>query len=273
MIDGQLSKTVSVNSRGLNYGDGLFETINVVNGFPEFLDRHLERLRVDCDRVQIICDFDAVRQDILSILSHATESRHVVKVLVTRAASGRGYKPGFGLSASRIVLLDTLPAANNNYIQSGVKLKLCNHRIGINTDLAGIKHLSRLENVMARSEWTDSDIAEGLVMDSVGHVIEGTMSNVFLVQQGELQTPSLARCGVAGIIRGVILEQIAPQLGLKTRIKDIYLKDVLSADELFICNSLIGIWPVVAIGCHHKSIGTLTRTIQHSLTERASARA
>ncbi|MEH6556796.1 MAG: aminodeoxychorismate lyase [Oceanicoccus sp.] len=273
LINGQLSKTVSINSRGLNYGDGLFETINVVNGFPEFLDRHLERLRVDCDRLQIDCDLDAVRQDILSILGHASGSKHVVKVLITRAASGRGYKPVFGLSADRIVLLDTLPVANNNYIQSGVKLKLCNHRIGINTDLAGIKHLSRLENVMARSEWTDSNTAEGLVMDSVGHVIEGTMSNVFLVQRGELQTPSLARCGVAGIIRGVILEQIAPQLGLKTQVKDIYLKDILAADELFICNSLIGIWPVVAIGCHHKSIGKLTRTIQHSLTNRASERA
>ena len=123
---------------------------------------------------------------------------------------------------------------------------------------------------MARSEWGSPDIAEGLVMDTAGHIVEGTMSNVFLVQQGELQTPALNRCGVAGIIRRVILEHIAPQLDLKPRVKDVYLKDVFAAEELFVCNSLIGIWPVVAIGCHHKPIGTLTRAIQNSLLNRVS---
>lgn len=273
LVNGHLSQTVSINSRGLHYGDGLFETIHVVDRCPEFLDLHLERLTVDSNRLRLSCDLDAVRQDIFSILKHAHGIRHVIKVLVTRAESGRGYNPGVGLTDNRIVLLDTLPAADNSNSLSGVRLKLCDHRIGINTSLAGIKHLSRLENVMARSEWNCSEIAEGLVMDSAGHVVEGTMSNVFLVRQGELQTPSLNRCGVAGIIRRVILEKIAPQMGLKTRVKDVYLKDILAAEELFICNSVIGIWPVVAIGCHHKAIGELTGAIQNSLIERAAERA
>ena len=268
LVNGLFSESISINSRGLSYGDGLFETISIINGCPEFIEFHLERLSSDCDRLRISCDINAIRQDIFSLLKHADGNRHVIKVLVTRAESGRGYKPTFDLAADRIVILDVLAISDRRHSQLGVKLKLCNHRLGINADLAGIKHLSRLENVMARSEWSSLDIVEGLVMDSAGHVVEGTMSNVFLVKDGELQTPALHRCGVAGIMRRVILDQIAPSLQIKTRVKDLYLKDVFASEELFMCNSLIGIWPVVAIGCHHKTIGKLTRSIQGSLANK-----
>jgi 4-amino-4-deoxychorismate lyase len=252
LVNGLFSESISINSRGLSYGDGLFETISIVNGSPEFIDFHLERLSSDCDRLRISCDINAIRRDIFSLLKHADGNRHVIKVLVTRAESGRGYKPTFDIVADRIVILDALAISDIRHSQLGVKLKLCNHRLGINADLAGIKHLSRLENVMARSEWSSLDIVEGLVMDSAG----------------ELQTPALHRCGVAGIMRRVILDQIAPSLQIKTRVKDLYLKDVFASEELFMCNSLIGIWPVVAIGCHHKTIGKLTRSIQGSLANK-----
>lgn len=272
LVNGRVSQTIGVTNRGLNYGDGLFETIKVVDGHPEFFDLHMCRLKADCDRMRIACDLAAVRDDVARIIQDFPRNNHVIKVIVARGESGRGYKPSFRQAADRIVLLDTLPTAATKNEQAGVKVKLCDHRIGINNDLAGIKHLSRLENVVARSEWSNSEIAEGLVMDSSGHIVEGTMSNLFLVRHGELVTPSLQRCGVAGIIRQVILEVIAPQLGLKPRVKDIVLSDLYAAQELFICNSIIGIWPVVNVGCHHKVIGKLTRKIQKMLISKASER-
>jgi 4-amino-4-deoxychorismate lyase len=136
----------------------------------------------------------------------------------------------------------------------GVAVRLCNTRLAINPVLAGIKHLSRLENVLARNEWHDSTIVEGLMMDTAGHLVEGTMSNIFVLSGGRLITPALTRCGVEGIIRQIIIEQLAPALSIPLVIRDMDISDVIKADSVFICNSLIGICPVRNIGCHHKRI-------------------
>ena len=112
--------------------------------------------------------------------------------------------------------------------------------------LADVKHLNRLENVLARAEWSDAAVAEGLLLDQTEHAIGGTMSNLFVVENNTLITPDLSRCGVAGVTRARVID-LAQQAGVACRVEAVSLQRVLDADAMFVVNSLIGLWPVARL--------------------------
>lgn len=262
LIDSQAIDHINVDNRGLAYGDGVFETMKVANNTIELFDLHLERLQHGCERLAIGVDIEALRADIALLLSANDARLGVIKVIITRRSTGRGYKAALNLKGHRIVSIEPLVSSYSYEQERGVALRLCGTRLGINPRLAGIKHLARLENVIARSEWDDPSIAEGLMLDTDGRLIEGTMSNIFLVKQGVLYTPDLQRCGVEGVVRRYIMESVAPSLDLHIKVKDLSLDDVYQSEELFICNSLIGVLPVIALGCHLKSVGVVSKQVQ-----------
>lgn len=267
LVNGVATQFVPVNDRGLSYGDGVYETILVRNSFPEFLPQHLQRLQTACKRLALSCDMDVLSQEISDLIKQSSESlqlKSVIKIILTRGPSARGYKIYPGLKTTRIVSLDTAPLYDFDP-RDGVSVCLCNTSISINPALAGIKHLSRLENVLARNEWRDSKIAEGLMMDEAGHLVEGTMSNIFLLHQGRLKTPALSRCGVEGVMRKVVIEHLAPLLSIPVDICDMNVNDLVNAESAFITNSLIGIWPVTSIGCHRKDIDEKLVALQLAL--------
>ena len=265
LVNGHYSNSVSVENRGLAYGDGVFETIRLERGQAVFLDRHLRRLQRACDRLRIRCDCAVIRDDLDRLLSAGEYRCGVIKITVTRGSSGRGYGADFCAASQRIVSVQAVDIDNTRQQHQGVVTRLCDTRLSINPQLAGLKHLCRLENVLARSEWSDADIAEGLMLDTDGRLIEGTASNLFLVRDNKLSTASLHRCGVDGVTRQVIIEQLLPSLGLACDIADLAVDDVYRADEMFLCNSLMGVWPVIAIGCHKKRIGSVTIAVQQAL--------
>jgi 4-amino-4-deoxychorismate lyase len=241
-IDGASVDVIEATDRGLQYGDGLFETIAVLQGKPQLWSRHMDRLRAGCRRLAL----PLPSSDLL--LQEATEEigladRAVLKILITRGSGGRGYRPPSIAAMRRIVAVYPWPAYPSSYWTDGVCLRYCRTPLGMNAALAGMKHLNRLEQVLARAEWTDPDIAEGLMLDTSGNLIEGTMSNLFLWRRGELLTPELSRCGVAGVMRGFVLDK-ASALGLKTRIERLLPSDLEQAEAVFLSNSVVGIWPV-----------------------------
>jgi 4-amino-4-deoxychorismate lyase len=130
--------------------------------------------------------------------------------------------------------------------------------------LAGLKHLNRLEQVMARAEWRD-EYAEGLMRDTEGLVIEGTMSNLFLVHEGVLVTPDLSQSGVAGVMRAAVLD-LAAALGIPSAVRQVTTAMVEGAQELFLTNSLIGLWPVTRLETHNHVVGKITQTLQEALS-------
>jgi 4-amino-4-deoxychorismate lyase len=265
LVNSQFSDAVSVNNRGLAFADGLFETIKIAAGQTEFLSLHLQRLQRGCERLKIACDVALLQRDISQLLSTEEFADGVLKVTVTRAFSGRGYRPDAAAGSDRIV---TFSRAEHDYAgqqRSGVSVRVCDTRLAINPMLAGIKHLARLENVLARAEWSDDSIAEGLLLDIDGRVVEGSMSNLFLRCGQQLVTPSLHRCGVEGIIRQLIIERLCPSLGIEVAVSDVDLADVYNADELFVCNSLIGLWPITSIAGDVKAVGETTRKLQQAL--------
>ena len=245
LIDGRPAAAVAADDRGLHYGDGLFETLAVRDGRPRFWARHWRRLGAGCERLGLERpDEAAVRAEIGRLA--AGHARRVVKLLLTRGSGPRGYRPPPAARPRRILLAADWPEHPSAHAREGVELHLCRTRLGRNPALAGLKHCNRLEQVLARREW-DGAAAEGLMLDTGDRVVAGTMSNVFLVAGGALRTPRLDQCGVAGVVRELILERAA-ELGLEAREERLGLGDMQAADGLFLCNAVIGIWPVRRFG-------------------------
>ena len=258
-VDGQPADSVPLKDRGLAYGDGLFETVAVKAGQPVLLERHLQRLSEGCRRLALVADPALVRNEVLAYATALGDG--VLKLILTRGDSLRGYGINPGAPVRRL-LQGSAPAA---YPQAhgidGIRLFPCATRLSEQPLLAGLKHLNRLEQVIARAEWQDDEHAEGLMLDISGRVIEGVFSNLFLVHNGMLLTADLKRCGVAGVMRAEILAQ-AHALGTPVVVADISLEQLQRADEVFVCNSVYGIWPVRGCAAMSWPVGPLTRKLQ-----------
>ncbi len=258
-IDGLPMTAVNLQNRGLAYGDGLFETIAVRAGRPSLLERHLQRLALGCQRLAIPLELAQVRDELLRFSSLLGDG--VAKLVLTRGDSLRGYAPAADAPARRILLGAPPPTYPARHAEHGVRLHACRTRLSEQPLLAGLKHLNRLEQVLARAEWQDTEHAEGLMLDQHGRVIEGVFSNLFLVRDGGLLTASLERCGVAGVMRAALLDE-AVRLGLDVQVGDLALVDLERADEVFLCNSLYGIWPVTGHAASSWPVGPVTRRLQ-----------
>jgi len=258
-VDGLPADALSLKDRGLAYGDGLFETIAVRGGQPLLLDRHLMRLADGCARLAIAADIEQVRHELQSYATAMGEG--VLKLILTRGDGLRGYAPDPSAQGRRILQGNPPAAYPAAHAEQGVRLFPCSTRLSRQPLLAGLKHLNRLEQVIARAEWQDSEHAEGLMLDQAGRVIEGVFSNLFLVRDGVLITADLKRCGVAGVMRAEILFQ-AESLGIPVQITDIPLEQLQWADEVFVCNSVYGVWPVRACAALSWPVGPLTRKLQ-----------
>jgi 4-amino-4-deoxychorismate lyase len=264
LINGQPGDSVKVQDRGLAYGDGVFRTLAVSDGKPEFWLKHMAKLVADCGALGIAApDAAVLAADARALLQGTGQA--VLKIIVTRGTGGRGYKPPDAATPTRIVMRAPWPAYAPEMATAGVVVRLCDTRLGLQPRLAGVKHLNRLEQVLARGEWSDPEISEGLMQDSDGRVIEGVMSNLFVVKDGEVTTPDLTRCGVGGVMRGLLLES--------ARIADLTLSEVRGADELFLTNSLIGLWPVRQFDGKAYEIGPVTQRWAAALVKlRAASR-
>lgn len=264
LIDGRPGTSIPVLDRGLQYGDGVFETIAVVNGRPLCLDAHLHRLDSGCRALGIPApDSRSVSTEAVQVA--AGEARAVLKITLTRGTGGRGYQPPPEPVATRIVSLHPWPDYPPHFRSQGIDAIFCRIAMALQPALAGIKHLNRLEQVLARSEVSGTGCAEGFVADTTGAIVEGTMSNVFLRQDRLLLTPDLQQCGVMGIVRAEILKR-AGAMGLETRVRRIERTDVLAADEVFFTNSVIGIWPVRRAGDHEFAAADVALRLAHALT-------
>lgn len=255
--------------RGLQYGDGLFETMAVHDGRIPWLAYHLRRLRIGCARLRITPPKTVELRRELARLA-AGQSRAILKLIVTRGIGGRGYRPDPAAPGRHILQRHPWPAHANGRAHEGIRLRICRTRLAINPALAGLKHLNRLEQVLAQMEWRDDRrYQEGLMLDWQDRVIEGTMSNLFIVRSGCLSTPDLTDSGVAGVMREIILEAAAQQ-GIPCRVTALVLPDIAQAEEVFVCNSVIGIWPVVALSRQRYPLGPITRQLANAVDVRAA---
>lgn len=275
-INGVIDKLVSPLDRGFTYGDGVFETCCMINAKIPLWALHSERLMMSCKKLSIPVTCDEVHDflaQLVSQIAHEDLISAVLKIIITRGQGGRGY--GLPDNIKPTICIGIFPPANYpeyNY-SKGVSVRVCAQRLGCNASLAGLKHLNRLEHVLARAEWKNDKFTEGLLFDTNNNLIEATMSNIFIVKQGSLFTPDLSEAGVAGVMRKLIIDELAPQLNLSVSIKKLSHHDLLSANEIFLCNSVFGVWPVICVfdqQDHFFKVGENTAALQKAFTRRLS---
>jgi 4-amino-4-deoxychorismate lyase len=246
-INGRKRASVDARDRGLQYGDGIFETMRVRRGRIRLLEYHLQRLDAGCGRLAIAApSLAALRRELAQIAALRREA--VLKLIVTRGSGQRGYRPTGRERCTRIAALHGLSRAVLRGAAVPARVRLCSTPLGLNPSLAGLKTLNRLESVLARSEWNDERIWEGLMRDVDGNIVCGSMSNLFLRRGSTLVTPVLDRCGVAGVMRRWILET-AGGLSLRTAERRVSWSDLGEADEVFMSNAVVGV----------KSVGSIER--------------
>jgi 4-amino-4-deoxychorismate lyase len=260
-VDGQPQDAVPVTDRGLHYGDGLFETVLIDRGRAPAWEWHLERLSRGCRVLRLpappIAALEADRDGLCAL----GPSQAVLKIILTVGGEGRGYARPRPCAWRRILSLMPAPEWPLAEYRAGIRVRWCRQLWFPDPTLSGIKHLNRLTQVRARAEWDDPHIAEGLLRDPEGNVVGGTMSNLFVVRDGVLLTPDLARCGVTGTLRAQVMAIAAAQ-GRPVRETTLSIQDCLEADELFLCNAIRGIRPIRALGARSFRAGTMTRMLQ-----------
>ena len=256
LVDGAPADTVSADDRGLAYGDGLFETIRFVAGVAPLWARHMRRLAHGCERLRLPPpDPGRLLQESLHVCEGLVQA--VVRITLTRGIGERGYAMPAAPRCTRIVASFPLPAMAAAAYADGIRLHLCDTRLSEQPRLAGLKHLNRLEQVMARAEWSNPAVAEGLLCDTHGRAISAVSANLFAVVDGVPVTPSLERCGVAGVARAEVLAALP-----RARVRDLPLDECLRASELFLSSSVRGILPVQAAGDNVYGPGPVTRAMQ-----------
>jgi 4-amino-4-deoxychorismate lyase len=244
-INGRRRTTIDCRDRGLQYGDGVFETMRVRGRQIRLLELHLDRLYRSCRTLKI----QAPRRLLLRReLAGIAGRRHdgILKLIITRGSGPRGYRPTGNERCMRIASLHALTRGAAKAGAAPVRLRVCTTVLGSNPKLAGLKTLNRLDSVLARAEWRDARIWEGLMRDAEGNFVCGTMSNLFLRRGDVLTTPVLDRCGVAGVMRRWIVQR-ARALNLRILERRVRRPDLESADEVFMCNAVAGIRSVGSI--------------------------
>lgn len=264
LINGEPKHSIEITDRGLQYGDGLFETIEVKQHQPVFLKQHLERLKAGCQVLKIPYPDTSLLLDEIHLVSKASD-RGVLKIILTRGSGGRGYRQPNVLNPTRIIVLHPFPDYPEDYSTRGIKARFCTTRLGLNPLLAGLKHNNRLEQVLARAEWQD-EFQEGLMLNLHEHVIEGTMSNLFIINGQKIYTPEITVSGVKGVMRQIIIN-IARLCDIPVYETLLTVEDIQHADELFVSNSVVGIWPVNALGNKTYPVGQLTQKIISQLAD------
>lgn len=254
-VNGHETMALSAADRGLQYGDGLFETLRIQSGRPRFAPLHWQRLQQGCERLQIGgVDFAGLNAQLREAAVGVEFG--MAKVIVTRGvAEQRGYAPARGSVPTQIIsvtaALDAWPTT--------ARCEFSAVMLGENPLLAGMKHLNRLENVLARAAMP-AQCEEVLLSNAYGNVVCGSSSNVFAVKSGVLLTPRVDRCGVAGVMRRVVMRE-ARAAGVEVVEETLLPRDLLGADELFLTNARVGVWPVARLQQQSLAAGAITAAL------------
>jgi 4-amino-4-deoxychorismate lyase len=266
LINGEKKETISIFDRGLQYGDGLFETMAVRHRKIPLWDSHWERLTRGCEQLSISTPNKEILEKEIDILCNdKDENQFIIKLIVTRGVGERGYRFSGAQNVTRILSSHPLPDYPMSYQSDGVAVRYCDTTLSANKKLAGIKHLNRLEQVLARNEWDTDEYQEGLMLSAQGLVIDGTMSNIFAVKDNMVFTPDLSICGVSGVMRKTVIK-LSKNLGFPVYEKTFTKSELEDADELFLTNSIFGIWPIIKIAkTQFTKIGVVTKQLQEEL--------
>ncbi|WP_045825389.1 aminodeoxychorismate lyase [Teredinibacter turnerae] len=242
-------------NRGFHYADGVFETLRVESGRLPLFDFHLVRLRRGCEHLGLVLADVFAEQ--LSAFTQAVRQRGesgVAKLTVYRAAAARGNYSGLNSTAE--LLFQFTPSSvviDGQWVAPPVRLKTVSYRLYPNPQLAGIKHLNRLDYALATKNFSAELNCEALLLDPEDCVVETPHHNIFCLRGHRLMTPHLDKSGVAGVMRELILGLGKKIDGVDIQVCSLPFEQLLASDAVFLCNALRGIVPVA--GCDRVAFG------------------
>ena len=243
LINGTFQK-ISPFDRAFQYGDGIFRTFVVENKKPVHWKHHYKKIVDDCIAMKITPPKEKdLLSDIRSLFKSKTKS--VGKFIISRGTSERGYKFNEDIKHNRFLIKTKMPSYPKEYFEIGVNLYVCKQKLNPSI-LSGVKHLNRLENIMARQEWEGDQYADGILLNQNGYVIECISSNIFMRIGKIIYTPKITHVGIKGVTRELILK-VSAGLGFKIKEATFTLNKLLASDEVFITNSLFGVLQVKKI--------------------------
>ncbi len=252
-LNGKEVDGLSLTDRGLHYGDGFFSTVAVLSGKALLWNFHLERVLSHAKRLNLKLDVSRLEQEVYAFLKTHVEQqgeshRQVLKMVITREESGRGYHWGDNLGCNILLQLFEYPgyAQLEQLRVQGLKLTICETRLSHGSLTAGLKLLGRIEQVLGSGELDKKQFDEGLMLDAGDHVVEGCSSNLVMLKNGHLKSPNLDRCGIEGVMKAYIFKS-CESLGYQFTSTDIKLGDLEQTDAIFMTNALWGLCPVQSI--------------------------
>lgn len=270
MINDVFVDQLDVKDRGLAFGDGVFETLLLSDGRTPLLQLHLDRLEAGCAQLAIPLPRKHVQTSLQRFLAALPrDATAIIKLIATRGVGGQGYRPP-GIEESHPSLIwQCLPLQDTRHLaQGGVGLHLCRLPIYPNPHLAGLKHLNRLDYVLAAQELPQTPGIQGLLLDSKGNLLEAIHHNLFFVKNRVLMTPRMSESGVKGVLRRLIVESLAATCSIPVREDDFPLEALAQADEVFLTNAVRGIWPVKQFQEKHwQAPGAITMQLQSLVEE------
>lgn len=245
IVNGQAQQHIAIADRAVQYGDGCFTTIAFKNGCLEFLDAHIQRLKLACDRLYIqFNEWAELETCLIESLKNVDDC--VVKIIISRGQGGRGYSPEGAHSTSYILTHHAYPSHYNQWQKDGIKLTHSSIQLARQPLLAGIKHLNRLEQVLVKQALATTAYDDAVVCDTEQNIVETSVGNLFWYQSNTWYTPDLSYAGVEGVMRNQVVAILNENNINQQQIVSVF--DVLEdAEEVFVCNSLMGIVPVTCV--------------------------
>ncbi|CAM2787642.1 aminodeoxychorismate lyase [Vibrio rarus] len=262
-INGELQDTILASDRSFNYGDGGFTTMKTCDGQAIHWSLHVQRMQSCLQLLHIPCpNWDNVRLWV-ETAAHA-QGDGGIKLHISRGSGGRGYSP-LGADEPQVTISNfAYPSHYTDWQRHGIELGVAQPRLGLNPLLAGHKHNNRLEQVLIKADLERQGYSDGIVLDLNHHVVETSMANLFWVKDGTLYTPSLELCGVSGVMRRLVIAA-AEASSLTVQYGHFVMQDILDADEVFMCNSLLGIAPIIKIEYKTFAVGIIARDFQERI--------
>jgi 4-amino-4-deoxychorismate lyase len=268
---GQAIGHVSISDRGFQYGDGLFETVAMRNGEPRLWQYHIDRLTRGCQILGIKMPSDEeLSEGLFQALQNADVpmTRAGVKIIVSAGPGLRGYAREIATSPTVLFRAFLSEPLKPEFYKAGIDTVICKTRLASGSATAGLKTLNRLEQVLARSEFTTTDVFEGLTLDAEDNIICGTMSNVFFVSDNSISTPAMDRCGVEGVMRRHVIETLGSK-GISVTIEPHPINKLECSDEVFLSNSQFGVLPVKSCTDVKWPVGEVTHELMAMLADSA----
>lgn len=262
-LDGRAADSVPGDDRGLTLGDGHFTTMLVQGGQVALWPRHLARLTeantrlgfAQPDWVEVKAEIDA---------ACANVELACLRLTFTRGSAGRGYQGAWQVMPRRLMSLSPFPHHYRQWQEQGIAAELATTCLATGGSLTGLKTLGRLEQVLLKQEAVEKGAQELIVTDGAGQIIEASASNLFLVtRDGPVVTPSLQECGITGVMRCELIEQLK-QMGQTVVERPVAVDELPSFDEVFITNTLMGVVPLTRIGVTEFTRRTLADSLLES---------